>query len=232
MSCRAQAAGQQEPALAWAIPISSSSAALYQPFSHSSPRAHTTTQWAGSGSLPQNHHPRKTCTLAEPGLPGPQLLTLATPVKARIPAGRSSHVGDSISHPLHASPWSSSKPKSGHRSRGDQCQCSYSWLGNQIGSFSAKCKFYLNWMPIRVRGNKSTKSLLHLGLVFLSTSYRQAYFNLPSLSYPVLEEWTWKGVIQMGAWKTNERWAFNFILHSVVGSQYKMSTKCKIQYRN
>lgn len=120
------------------------------------------------------------CTSAEPGLPGLQLLTLATPVKARPPGGKNSHLGESISHPLCTVPCNSPKPKSSHRCRGGQCSCS--WLGNQIGSFCAKCKFYLNWMPTGVRGNQSTRSLLQLRLVFLSTSYRQAYFNLPSLT--------------------------------------------------
>lgn len=57
-----------------------------------------------------------------------------------------------------------------------------SWLGNRTGSFSAKCKFYSNRMPIRVQENKSNKRLLQLGLVFLFTSYCQAYFNLLSLT--------------------------------------------------
>lgn len=46
---------------------------------------------------------------------------------------------------------------------------------------SAKHKFYLNFMPVRPRGNKSSRSLLYLALVFLSTSHSQAYFNLPAL---------------------------------------------------
>lgn len=108
----------------------------------SRPATHASPQRAGSGSLPQNPRPRNTCTLAEAGLPAPQLLTLATLAKARPPqAARNSHLGESISHPLHTAPCNSSKPKPGHRSRRDQC--SYSWLGNQIGSFSAKRKFYL-----------------------------------------------------------------------------------------
>lgn len=150
---------------------------------HHQPSAHTTTPWAGSGSLPQKSPSEKDTHFGRTGSPWAAAPDVAMPAKARTPAGKSSHLGQSISHPLHAVPCKSSKPKSSHRSRGDRC--SYSWLGNQTGSVFAKYMFYLNWMPIRVRRNKSTKSLQLLGLVFLSTSYKTGLFQ-PSFSYPII----------------------------------------------
>lgn len=86
-----------------------------------SPSAHTALPGAGSGSSPQESPSWKDTHFAEPGLPGLQLLTSAPPLRARTPAGKSSHLGQSISHPLHAVPCESSKPKSSHRARGNQC---------------------------------------------------------------------------------------------------------------
>lgn len=94
----------------------------------------------------------------------------------------------------------------------------------------AKCDFFLKWCLWGWRKTKALKSLLYQGLVFLSTSHRQAH--LTSLLLPYTEEMNLKSSYPNESLKTNERWAFNFILGSVLRFQYKMSTKCKIQYRN
>lgn len=110
------------------------------PFWHS-PSAHTATLWAGSRSSHQNPHPRKLCPLAEPAAPGLQPLTFATTGKARPPAGKNSHLGQSISHMLHIIPATTQNP--------NPATGLDSWLGTQRGSFSAKGKLYSNKMPMQ-----------------------------------------------------------------------------------
>lgn len=114
------------------------------PLWHSSLSAHTATAWAGLGSSPQNPHPRKLCPLAEPHAPGLQHLTFAPTGKAKPPAGKNSHLGESIlSHThfllFHATGQNPKPATSLHL-----------WLGNNTGSFPDKCQLYSNRMPIRV----------------------------------------------------------------------------------
>lgn len=107
--------------------------------------------------------------------PDLQPLRLATTGQARPPAGKSSHLGESILSHTHLTVHATAhNPK--------PATDLDLWLGNQTWSFSAKCQLYSNRMPIRVQENKSNKRLLQLMLVFLSTSHSQAYFNLPFLT--------------------------------------------------
>lgn len=108
-SCRVRAAGQQRPALARAAPISPPPAP--QPQCPHSPTRSRFRKLTPGITVLERHALRRTRSP----------WSAAPPLRARTPAGKSSHLGQSISHPLHAVPCESSKPKSSHRARGNQC---------------------------------------------------------------------------------------------------------------
>lgn len=165
VNCRAAAARQQEPALALAIPISCSSQC--HP-THCGTAAPVPTQ-PQPGQVQGAH--RKILTLgspsAEPSAPGLQPLTFATtrkdPQQVKTPSW------ERASYLTHTSYCSMQK-----LTTQSQPQVGIRGLEIRQGPSLLNASFPSNSMPIRVQENKSNKSLLQLGLVFLSTSYSQA----------------------------------------------------------
>lgn len=173
MNNRAQAAGQQEPDLAQAIPTSCCCQCYPTPQQPQCPHSHSVGRFR---ELTPKSPPQEAVPLGRTQCHWSAASDICCHRESKPPAGKNSHLGEGIlSHThfllFHATAQNPKPATSLH-----------SWLGNQTGSFSDKWQLYSNRMPIRVQENKSNKKLLQLRLVFLFTSYIQAYFNLLSLT--------------------------------------------------